>query len=363
MKRALFSLLLALSTISLSAQCLGLRTGSEFLYPHPDSIDCAVSGVYFEQRIGIYYDTAALPVPVTIILDSMVITGIAGLPTGLSYTLSKNKITNSPDSICITIAGITNEPAGVYPIAILAASSFSGIPIVITDTLRYDSAASYQITLIDVGMPCNPAPQYPNYISGEVFYDSNGNGVKDGADHGMQNQKVAIAPGNITYYTAANGTYYHETGLGLYTVSNVAPPLFNVLPAPLLNVSFPAFNDSAIGQSFGLHPTRVLDSIEIHLSVSPIRPGFTQNITAIIENVGTTFLSGEVKVIYDSLLAFSVASPPNVIINPDTAEFSFSNLSPGESRNYTLKPKLYFVDVTTCRHKLHWRYLTLLQSG
>src|SRR6185369_13512437 len=77
-------------------------------------------------------------------------------------------------------------------------------------------------------------------IEGNVYFDSNQNGVRDAADFAMSNQKVLLTPGNTIAFTDFNGHYKYYTDSGNYVVSFLPAATYHQTSLPLnYSVSIP----------------------------------------------------------------------------------------------------------------------------
>jgi hypothetical protein len=138
MKKIVVSHLLFFISFVMAAQCTIDPNSSGFISPRPDSLPCVTRGIYYEEVIQFSIPASInlgdiipnLPFPYTLYIDSIVINGVNGLPSGLNYT------SNPPDGAirggqrgCAQISGTTNDPAGNYPITFDGYMKVRGLPI------------------------------------------------------------------------------------------------------------------------------------------------------------------------------------------------------------------------------------------
>ena len=127
MKKLLFSALIAISSIfQANAQCTidtSLIPPGQFSYP--DTLPCVERGVAYSQIVQfkipgtINAQDFGSPIPLTFYVDSMVITGVTGLPTGITATYNPSSgVFYGGQGGCFKVAGTTNDPVGNYPATI-----------------------------------------------------------------------------------------------------------------------------------------------------------------------------------------------------------------------------------------------------
>jgi hypothetical protein len=171
-----------------------------------------------------------------------------------------------------------------------------------------------------------------NVVKGYVFYDNNGNGVKESAEPLVENINVTTRKNDnysVSSYTQ-NGSYFNEVDSGSFVTK---PRLFNsdyytVTPDSFTN-SFPAYY-GLVTQNFGLRPIAgKRDLRSAIVAINPARPGFTSYYKLICYNVGTeTIAAGTVKLIKDSRTTLQSSTPKAFAITGDTLIWQFANFKP-----------------------------------
>lgn len=113
-------------------------TNVNFFNPSPDTMACVERNKQYDQIIQIYVpgdfdlQTIApnLPFPVPVTIDSLVITNVNGLPTGLSSYLNPSSGVLYGDSwACVQLLGTTNDTTGRYTLNLSGFISLSNLPI------------------------------------------------------------------------------------------------------------------------------------------------------------------------------------------------------------------------------------------
>ena len=124
------------------------RDTISFLYPASDSFPCIDSGIAFYDAIQISLPTTMAGV---VVLDSMVITSITGLPAGIAYSVNPSSGVIYGDSNgCVAFAGTATGAAGHYPV------TFSGYAVVTTQSAGTQTYSLSQLAAIQGA----PVPSY-----------------------------------------------------------------------------------------------------------------------------------------------------------------------------------------------------------
>jgi len=123
--KKIYLLVLACTTLVLfsNAQCVIDSTNTDFLSPRPDSLPCVERTVPYSQTLQIAVPTSmdlqdfGSPISFVLIVDSVVINSVNGLPTGLAYDMNPSSgVLYGGDHGCATVAGTTTDAVGNYPI-------------------------------------------------------------------------------------------------------------------------------------------------------------------------------------------------------------------------------------------------------
>jgi hypothetical protein len=119
----LLPVLFASFSVFAGAGCIIDSTNTDFFAPRPDSLPCVERGVMYNQTLQIAVPSTidlqdfGSPLPFVLTVDSVVITGVNGLPTGLSYaSVPFNGVFYGGSKGCAQVYGTTNDPTGRYPI-------------------------------------------------------------------------------------------------------------------------------------------------------------------------------------------------------------------------------------------------------
>jgi len=189
MRRRLALLLAVLffATAAFSQSCIvSTAADSGLVFPAADTFPCIDAGQPYSNAIQIRMPGAFHGI---INIDSMVITSITGLPSGISYAFNPS-LTLYPDSnTCISFYGTTNDSLGTYPL------TFNGYAVITTDTTGTQTYSltqlaqisdapipTYQLTITYVGDTSCNKPVYTGISStkpdvGLSIYPNPGNGL------------------------------------------------------------------------------------------------------------------------------------------------------------------------------------------
>ncbi len=223
----------------------------------------------------------------------------------------------------------SNAPVGVYDLHVE----------------YFDQGFNYLNLLLTGGVTVVPSD---GLIEGNVFYDINGNGVKDGVETGVNNQFVSVTPlGNVI--TNANGDFNAGVLNGSHTVTYITATgdyLYVPLPYPA-SYNVTTNNDTSAQNNFAL--TRALTS------TYPDSAYIGQNITLTIFSKGTFRMgnvqAGNVKLTKTGGSANPITATQVNFVDSNTITASFvipNNIS--YLGNYDLR-------IYTSTYRVGWHYL------
>ena len=150
--------------------CVISYNDTGLITPYYDSLPCIESGLAYSSSVQIYMPGVFNS---SIVLDSLVITSITGLPGGIAYAQNPSTGVYYGDSSgCIAFAGTTTADSGAYPL------TFSGYAVITTQssgtqTFSLSQLAQiqdapvpvYYLNIIHPGDSCFPRPVvYPTAI-------------------------------------------------------------------------------------------------------------------------------------------------------------------------------------------------------
>ncbi|SFC66688.1 conserved repeat domain-containing protein/Por secretion system C-terminal sorting domain-containing protein [Flexibacter flexilis DSM 6793] len=184
---------------------------------------------------------------------------------------------------------------------------------------------------------CNPINNiaqcmtFPMF-SGYVFYDANGNGIKDSSEIGMANIAVKISANNKVF-TDANGFYsitVPDTG---YFVATVVTPQYFIVQDSAITAHFTAFGQIS-ATDFALTTSNPFRDLSTHLeSYQRARPGFMLNFKLTYRNQGTVPTNAVAKFVKPFLYTTAIVSEPNYTVSGDTLIWNLGTLGIGEIKS------------------------------
>ena len=171
---------------------------------------------------------------------------------------------------------------------------------------------------------------YAGTIEGDVYFDTNQNGVWDGGEPGLENHKVNISPGNMNIYTDNAGHYKAYLDTNVYTVSYIPNQTFSQTSVPV-TYSAPV-PPSHTGLNFGSYSTQALYGHYMSTWRHPIRCAPSFGYTYIdIDHTGILPVNGKVTFIHSANLAPNSILPAPDVTMGDTMIWYYDTLSMGES--------------------------------
>jgi hypothetical protein len=156
--------------------CIIDTSNTAFFTPRPDSLPCVERNLTYSEIIQITIPVSidlqdfGSPIPFILYVDSVVITGANGLPSGITYSANPaNGVLYGGDHGCALVSGTTSDPAGNYPISFIGTFTAHGQPFppffdgdttIDFATLQAQSGGLFDlfVDVIEPGAACRPAP-------------------------------------------------------------------------------------------------------------------------------------------------------------------------------------------------------------
>ncbi|MEQ8360261.1 MAG: T9SS type A sorting domain-containing protein [Cytophagales bacterium] len=182
-------------------------------------------------------------------------------------------------------------------------------------------------------------------ISGIVYSDQNSNGVKDTTEEGINNALIRISDTVNSYYTYSknDGTYSLELNTGQYDIELIIPMYYNIThPIAPQYYSVNILNNGTFlpNNDFGVFTDSLIKDLSIHLSNTPLRPGFNGQIEASLINRGSIQDSSNVVLFLDSLTPFLNSFPQEDSIQGNAIYYSFNGIGPNGLRRIKITTKI-----------------------
>lgn len=200
------------------------------------------------------------------------------------------------------------------------------VHIITSQTMPFPPYYQMNDNVLTNGFTINPAVAF---ITGNVYFDLNQNGIKDPGEYNQPNVLVHINPGNFSTLTDTAGNYSFNVDSGIYSISITTPANFTLTSTPsVYNITVPP--DSS-GNDFGLYtaiPSPLTQNFFIYThAMRCISKGYSgwniQNTTPVVEN-------GTITIIHSPNLSFYNSTIPPTSTNGDTLVW-----------NYTINPHTY----------------------
>lgn len=265
---------------------------------------------------------------------TITITDAVGAMASATSTVFMSNLQINSNTNCIAVGGT----------AILSADVSSGYPMTpytyswsngqTSPTISVNAGGNYDCTVTDL-TGCVSTTQYTiadcppltSSITGKAFFDTNTNGIFDGADTPIPYHPITLSPGNTTILTNAQGVYqFNVDTLVSYTitVSNVGNA---VAATPTYTISFPNSGMISTGNDFAFLPNTDLACYLIPYTNAA--PGFPVYYELFYNNAGQYAVNGTtVSMTYSPTLQYYYANPVPTTIVGNTLTWNTGNLPP-----------------------------------
>lgn len=183
---------------------------------------------------------------------------------------------------------------------------------------------------LEVAAGCNL-----NVISGNAYYDLNGNNTLDSSDVPISNIKITSSNNTDTFatYTRSDGTYDNFTDDGTITTSIDAIPNFSFAPSTH-NSIFSGVGNQDVDKDFEASVLNVFNDVSVKvIPTNAARPGLEARYRLVLKNEGTQSSSGIVTLNYDSIrLTYNSSSLSPINQTTGLLTFNYNNLNLFETR-------------------------------
>ncbi len=141
-----------------SAQCVIDQNNQEVIAPAAEDLPCAERGEAYSEVLQISIPASVSTQFGNADIDSLVITGLSGLPTGITWDINPtNGVIPGGTNACGLLSGTTNDPAQRYPITINGSAyvKVSGFPTTLAlDQSPASDLFNLYIDVIEAGSGC-----------------------------------------------------------------------------------------------------------------------------------------------------------------------------------------------------------------
>ncbi len=177
-------------------------------------------------------------------------------------------------------------------------------------------------------------------VTGTAYLDQNANGARDAGEPAFPRPVVVQDAAAGTVATSGpDGLYQAVVPIGNYTLAADAPTHYTV-SAPATNQrtgNIAVLGQVDTGRDFGLAPVANRPDVRVTFTpVGRVRPGFANRYRARVENLGTTPVSGVLRVTLDAATPYTGAQPAPATQAGAVATWNFTNLAPFGILNYDI---------------------------
>lgn len=169
-------------------------------------------------------------------------------------------------------------------------------------------------------------------ITGELFYDANGNGSRDAGELPVINKKITESSTLRFSISEQSGKYYVPViGPGNYSVAPDYINYYNAVPATH-TATFTGIQQTDSLNDFALQPAGVFNDLCVSITpLGPFRSGFNASYLVNYSNVGTTTLNPTVLFFPDNDVSFVSANPVASSVTIDSIVWNFGPMAPFQS--------------------------------
>ena len=181
----------------------------------------------------------------------------------------------------------------------------------------------------------SPGVQF-SYLTGKVFNDLNGDGVKDPSEAPIANHLINVNPGNYYLSTDGNGDYsfFFVDSTLTYTITAAPITYWNATTPSTINVS--PLVQSCSGNNFGYQLIPNIHEMTVYCPSWGVKPAQAEPMPISYHNNGTSIESDTIVFEMDSLYTFLSASLTPVSVAGQTITWVYPPLAPGQSASIML---------------------------
>jgi uncharacterized repeat protein (TIGR01451 family) len=169
-----------------------------------------------------------------------------------------------------------------------------------------------------------------SYLSGTIFNDLNGDGIRDTNETGIANHVVNLVPGNyyVSSDAAGNFAFFYADSSLTYTLTTGGITYWNRTTP--VSLSCNPQTQSGSGLNFGFQTIPNLHEVAVNCPNWAAKPGQLEPMPINYQNNGTAIESDTITFVMDSLYSFVSSNPAPTIQNGQIIQWAYSNLAPGQ---------------------------------
>ena len=174
------------------------------------------------------------------------------------------------------------------------------------------------------------------YITGSVFNDLDGSGVKDISEPPIQHHIMNFSPGNTYASTDANGnyTFFFADTTQTYTISTGGITYWSATTPTSIAIN-PQFQSTS-NVDFGFMIIPNIHEMAITCPAWAAKPGQPEPMPIWYSNNGTSIESDTITFVMDSLYSFISSTPAPLSVNGSTITWVYPTVAPGQGGSIQL---------------------------
>ncbi len=177
---------------------------------------------------------------------------------------------------------------------------------------------------------------YSSFISGSVYNDVNGNGVKDTTEVALVGKKVKLIDKNLINFTQSDGNYYFACDSGTYQVKCLPSTYWNITSDSILSVYVQDSITAANGNNFCMKIQESSSDVSIDITGNPAVADNNVNYWLTYKNEAAMPKTGTVVLTIDPLTTFVSSVPPPDAQSGNIITWNYANLLSLETRQIDL---------------------------
>ena len=194
---------------------------------------------------------------------------------------------------------------------------------------------------------------YPFKITGNLFYDSIPNGIRDSSESGFLHSNIQISPSFFASYTDQDGNYWAAVTTGTYNVTYNPIPYWHLSSADSsYQVTITTNNPVKDSCNFGFYPDTIITDMQADLTFDY---GICNNFALFwinYRNLGTTHPHGIIQFQLDTAVSLYSSQIPSDSISNNNIYWHFDSLNYFEEKTFWVL--LYWVPPYFIGDSLHF---------
>ncbi len=212
------------------------------------------------------------------------LTMLPWLPDSLQYLLCGDNPIDCLPTIPNSVSSIVCDGTNV-----------SCLPNVPTNFSAGSSDLGFPLAVCNVLSPC---PFDDEAITGSVFNDANGNGVKDVGEAPFTNAVIEAQPGSYVTAPDGFGNYVLPIDTGSFVLDG-QDVLYHARTTAPANITLTTLQIDSLND-IGYQAIPGIYDLVVDLSTMPARPGFDNNVYITVENIGTESTVAALSLTFDN---------------------------------------------------------------